>query len=340
MKVNEFDYFLPEELIAQHPSLSRDHSRLLILNRMNGMMEHRHFYDLPALLRPGDLLVLNNTKVLPARLLARKDSGGQLEILLLHPVSSQAWSCLVKPAKRARVGTHLEFAGGMSGQIISQGEEGLRTIEFSLEGQAFQDKLAEIGELPLPPYIHEKPSDPQRYQTVYAEIPGAVAAPTAGLHFTPELFSRLKETGIDCVHLTLHVGLGTFRPVAVEEVEEHKMHSEYFEISQESARAITEARIDGRRIIAVGTTAVRVLETAADEDGTVKAGRGWTNIFIYPGYRFKAIDALITNFHLPRSTLLMLVSALAGRERILAAYNEAVTMQYRFFSFGDAMLVI
>jgi len=340
VKVSDFSYSLPEGLIAQHPSQSRDHSRLLVLDRPSGSMTHRHFYDLPSLLRHGDLLVLNDTKVLPARLFAHKQTGGLVEILLLSPVDDGTWTCLAKPAKRLRPGVTLNFEGGLSGQIVGQGEDGLREISFSVGGQEFLRKLEEIGELPLPPYIHEKPTDPGRYQTVYASSPGAVAAPTAGLHFTDELLSQLEEVGVERVHVTLHVGIGTFRPVSVDDVEEHVMHSEYYEINQATANIINEAKAQGRRIVAVGTTAVRVLETAAKEDGTIMAGNGWTDIFIYPGYRFKTVNALITNFHLPHSTLLMLVSALASREQILSAYNEAVEKEYRFFSFGDAMLII
>jgi len=339
MKVSAFNYTLPERLIAQHPAQSRDHSRLLVLDRRLETIQHRHFYNLPGLLREGDLLVLNNTKVLPARLLARKDTGGRLEVLLIHPLTDSVWSCLVKPAKRARKGTALTFAGGVSATVVDEGEEGLRSIRFSLEGQAFLAKLDEIGQMPLPPYIHEQPEDPGRYQTIYAQTPGAVAAPTAGLHFTQELFAQLEDRGIGRVYLTLHVGIGTFRPVAVDNVEEHNMHSEFYVLEQAAAQTINLARAQGRRIVAVGTTAVRVLETVAQEDGTVVEASGWTDIYIYPGYRFKVVDALITNFHLPHSTLLMLVSALAGRELILNAYNEAVAREYRFFSFGDAMLI-
>lgn len=339
MKVSDFDYFLPQELIAQRPSQQRDHSRLLVLDRQSGTVRHRYFYDLPELLDPGDLLVLNDTKVLPARLFAQKPTGGQLELLLINPLDDKTWNCLVKPAKRARVGTQLELGGDLRGEVRAEGEEGLRTITFSLGGDEFQEAIAEIGEMPLPPYIHERPADPGRYQTVYAARPGAVAAPTAGLHFTPELFEALEAKGVGRVQLTLHVGIGTFRPVSVERVEEHKMHGEYYHIDEVAAAVINTARAAGRRIVAVGTTAVRVLETAAREDGTIVAGSGWTDIFIYPGYRFRAVDKLITNFHLPRSTLLMLVSAFAGRELILAAYEEAVARKYRFFSFGDAMLI-
>ncbi|HBI57031.1 MAG TPA: tRNA preQ1(34) S-adenosylmethionine ribosyltransferase-isomerase QueA [Firmicutes bacterium] len=339
MKVSEFDYTLPPELIAQHPCQRRDHSRLLVLDKKNGAISHRHFYDLPSLLGSNDLLVLNDTKVLPARLFARKPTGGQLEVLLINPVDDRTWSCLVKPAKRATAATQLQFAGGLRGEVVGLGDEGLRTIRFSIGGQEFQDKLAQIGEMPLPPYIHEKPADPGRYQTVYAAAPGAVAAPTAGLHFTPELFRQLEEKGVETAFLTLHVGIGTFRPVSAENVEEHHMHREYYAISPETARIINEAKARGNRIVAVGTTSVRVLETAAWE-GVITPGSGWTDIFIYPGYRFSMVDALITNFHLPHSTLLMLVSALAGRERILAAYQEAVAREYRFFSFGDAMLIL
>jgi S-adenosylmethionine:tRNA ribosyltransferase-isomerase len=339
MKVSDFDYSLPPELIAQHPCQRRDHSRLLVLDKKTGNISHRHFYDLPNLLRSNDLLVLNDTKVLPARLFARKPTGGQLEVLLISPVDDRTWSCLVKPAKRAREATQLEFAGGLKGEVTGIGEEGLRTIRFSLGGQEFQDKLDEIGEMPLPPYIYEKPDDPGRYQTVYAAAPGAVAAPTAGLHFTPELFRQLEAKGVETAFLTLHVGIGTFRPVSAETVEEHQMHSEYYAISAETAEKINRAKAQGRRVVAVGTTSVRVLETAA-RTGIISPGSGWTDIFIYPGYRFSMVDALITNFHLPHSTLLMLVSALAGRERILAAYQEAVAREYRFFSFGDAMLIL
>lgn len=339
MKVVDFDYLLPERLIAQHPCQSRDQSRLLVLDRHLGALTHRHFYDLPSLLCPGDLLVLNDTKVLPARLYARKLTGGRVEVLLLNPVGDNVWACLVKPAKRAPQGTCLLFPGDLSGEVIGQGAEGLRTVLFSLPGQEFQRKIEEIGELPLPPYIHEKPADPGRYQTVYAAKPGAVAAPTAGLHFTEELFRQLDNAGINRVYLTLHVGLGTFRPVSVDEVEEHTMHREYFEISGDTAEAINAAKAGGHRIVAVGTTSVRVLETVAGPDGSITSGSGWTDIFIYPGYRFKTVDALVTNFHLPRSTLLMLVSALAGRELILSAYQEAIAREYRFFSFGDAMLI-
>ncbi|MGI6364953.1 MAG: tRNA preQ1(34) S-adenosylmethionine ribosyltransferase-isomerase QueA [Bacillota bacterium] len=339
MKVSDFDFSLPQELIAQRPSQQRDHSRLLVLDRRTGSVRHKHFYDLPDLLDPGDLLVLNDTKVLPARLFARKPTGGQLELLLINPLDDKTWNCLVKPARRARPGTRLELDGGLWGEVRAEGEEGLRTITFSLGGDEFQAAIARIGEMPLPPYIQEKPADPGRYQTVYAARPGAVAAPTAGLHFTPQLFQALEARGVGRVQLTLHVGIGTFRPVSVERVEEHKMHGEYYQIDDHTAEAINAARAAGRRIVAVGTTAVRVLETAARADGTVVAGSGWTDIFIYPGYRFRAVDKLITNFHLPRSTLLMLVSAFAGREQILATYAEAVAREYRFFSFGDAMLI-
>jgi S-adenosylmethionine:tRNA ribosyltransferase-isomerase len=338
MKVSDFDYMLPPELIAQHPCQRRDHSRLLVLDKNSGAVSHRHFYDLPQLLGKNDLLVLNDTKVLPARLFARKPTGGKLEVLLISPVDDRTWSCLVKPAKRATAATQLQFDGALSGEVVGAGDLGLRTIRFSLGGQEFQSKLEQIGEMPLPPYIYEKQADPGRYQTVYASAPGAVAAPTAGLHFTPELLRGLEAAGIETAFLTLHVGLGTFRPVAAENVEEHRMHSEYYSISPETARKINEAKTLGRRLVAVGTTSVRVLETAAQE-GVISAGSGWTDIFIYPGYTFSMVDALVTNFHLPRSTLLMLVSALAGREHILAAYKEAVAREYRFFSFGDAMLI-
>jgi S-adenosylmethionine:tRNA ribosyltransferase-isomerase len=338
MKVSDFDYYLPPELIAQQPCQGRDQSRMLILDRDNGNINHRHFYDLSSLLTPGDLLVLNDTKVLPARLYAHKASGGKIEVLLLHPLDNGTWSCLVKPAKRAPLETKLEFASGLSGEVVDIGEEGLRSICFSLSGQEFQDKISEIGEMPLPPYIHEKPKDPGRYQTVYAATPGAVAAPTAGLHFTPEIFSDMAARGIETAFLTLHVGLGTFRPVSVDRVEEHHMHREYYSICSSTVEKIKATKARGGRIVAVGTTTVRVLETAAQ--GGFSPGSGWTDIFIYPGFSFSLVDALVTNFHLPHSTLLMLVSAFAGRERILAAYREAVALKYRFFSFGDAMLIL
>lgn len=338
MKVSDFDYSLPPELIAQQPCQRRDQSRLLILDKDTGAICHRHFYQLPDILAPGDLLVLNDTKVLPARLFARKASGGKIEVLLLHPVNASTWSCLVKPARRAPRETKLEFAQGLSGEVVAIGDEGLRTIRFNLSGLDFQEKIAAIGEMPLPPYIHEKPADPGRYQTVYASSPGAVAAPTAGLHFTPEVFRKLEARGIERAFLTLHVGLGTFRPVSAATVEEHKMHREYYSIDRIAVDKINAARARGSRIVAVGTTSVRVLETVAREGLGPRSG--WTDIFIYPGFSFSLVDALVTNFHLPHSTLLMLVSALAGRERILAAYREAVALKYRFFSFGDAMLIL
>jgi S-adenosylmethionine:tRNA ribosyltransferase-isomerase len=338
MKVSDFDYSLPPELIAQQPCQRRDQSRLLVLDKNSGNISHRRFYQLPDILAPGDLLVFNDTKVLPARLFASKASGGKLEVLLLHPVDDSTWSCLVKPARRAPRETILEFAGGLAGEVAGIGEEGVRYIRFSLSGQEFQEKIAAIGEMPLPPYIREKPADPGRYQTVYAASPGAVAAPTAGLHFTPEVFHRLEARGVESAFLTLHVGLGTFRPVSVSTVEEHKMHSEYYCIGQATVDKIKAAKARGSRVVAVGTTSVRVLETSA-RDGLLPRC-GWTDIFIYPGFSFSVVDALVTNFHLPHSTLLMLVSALAGRERILAAYREAVALKYRFFSFGDAMLIL
>lgn len=339
VKVSDFDYSLPQELIAQQPCPDRDHSRLLVLAKDSGVTRHCHFYDLPTLLNGDELLVLNDTKVLPARLRAAKASGGRLEILLLRPLGPDSWSCLVKPAKRAPVGTELFFDGGLMGRVIDLGREGLRTISFSVQGRGFIELLGQVGEMPLPPYITEKPKDPQRYQTVYAAVPGAAAAPTAGLHFTPALFDALAERGVETVAITLHVGLGTFRPVVVENVEEHLMHEEYYEVSQTAAATINRARRQGRKIVAVGTTAVRVLETAG-KTGAVAPGSGWTDIFIYPGYSFNQVDGLVTNFHLPRSTLLMLVSALAGRASILRAYKEAIALRYRFFSFGDAMLIL
>lgn len=339
MKVSDFEYQLPPELIAQQPCPRRDHSRLLILEKSGGSVGHRHFYDLPNLLGADDLLVFNDTKVLPARLRGHKVTGGKLEVLLVTPLDQWTWSCLAKPAKGARPGTRLEFAQGLAGQVVEAGAAGLCTISFSTPGLSFLEMIDQVGEMPLPPYIHEKPADPGRYQTVYAAAPGAVAAPTAGLHFTPEIMDRLKEKGVEMAFVTLHVGLGTFRPVTEEKVEDHVMHREYYSISQKTADQVNQARQRGRRLVAVGTTSVRVLETAG-RGGVLSPGSGWTDIFIYPGYTFSLVDALITNFHLPRSTLLMLVSALAGREQVLAAYREAVAGEYRFFSFGDAMLII
>lgn len=342
MRLEDFDYYLPAELIAQTPVEPRDASRLLVLHREKDMLEHRHFYDLPDYLCDGDVLVLNETRVLPARLWGRRaGTGARIEVLLLTRRTGDIWETLVRPARRVPVGTEIIFGRGeLKGRVISVGKEGERLLEFAYEEGPFEALLERLGEMPLPPYIKEKPENPGRYQTVYARVDGSAAAPTAGLHFTPRLMERLQEKGIKLAYLLLHVGLGTFRPVKVENIEEHRMHAEYYEVTPETAAAINEARCRGGRVVAVGTTVVRTLETVATPEGLIRPGKGWTDIFIYPGYTFKAVDCLITNFHLPKSTLIMLVSAFAGREKILAAYKEAVAAGYRFFSFGDAMLIL
>lgn len=341
MKLSDFDYELPEELIAQHPVEPRDASRLMVVPRTGGALEHRHFRDLPEYLRPGDALVLNETRVMPARLMGhREGTGGAVEVLLLRRLDRDRWETLVKPGKKARPGQRIIFGDGMLvGTVLETTDVGGRIIAFEYEG-IFEEVLERLGEMPLPPYIHERLENPERYQTVYAKEVGSAAAPTAGLHFTPELLDRIQKMGVHVEKILLHVGLGTFRPVQVEDVETHKMHSEFYTVTPETAAALNRVRAEGGRIIAVGTTSVRTLETVTAEDGTVQAGQGWTDIFIYPGYRFKAVDAMVTNFHLPKSTLVMLVSAFAGRERILDAYAEAVRQRYRFFSFGDAMLIL
>ena len=341
MNLNEFDYDLPKELIAQDPLEDRSSSRLLVLDKRTGALEHRIFREIPELLRPGDCLVLNNTKVIPARLIGARESGGAVEVLLLKRIPGQknSWETLVKPGKKARIGTKIFFGDGLlSCEVTDIVEEGNRIVRFSYDG-IFEEILDQLGEVPLPPYITHELKDKNRYQTVYAKYDGSAAAPTAGLHFTNELLETIREKGVDIAEITLHVGLGTFRPVKAETVEEHHMHSEFWQIDDEAAAKINAAKARGSRVIAVGTTSCRTLESAAKEDGTVEVGSGWTDIFIYPGYRFKCIDALITNFHLPKSTLVMLVSALAGREHILAAYEEAIRERYRFFSFGDAMFI-
>ena len=341
MDLNEFDYDLPKELIAQDPLEDRSASRLLVLDKMTGAREHRIFREIPELLEPGDCLVINNTKVIPARLIGSRESGGTVEVLLLKriPGMENSWETLVKPGKKARIGTKIVFGGGLlTGEVTDIIEEGNRIVRFSFDG-IFEEILDKLGQMPLPPYITHELKDKNRYQTVYAKYDGSAAAPTAGLHFTKELLEQIREKGVDIAEITLHVGLGTFRPVKADKVEEHHMHSEFWQIDEEAAAKINAAKARGRRVIAVGTTSCRTLESAAKEDGTVEAGSGWTDIFIYPGYRFKCIDALITNFHLPKSTLVMLVSALAGRENILSAYAEAIREHYRFFSFGDAMFI-
>lgn len=342
LKTSDFDYNLPEELIAQHPLIERDTSRLLVYNRQSGAVEHRIFHDVLDYLRPGDALVLNDTRVIPARILGKKsDTGGKIEFLLLSRVEGDIWEALSKPAKRAQPGTVFVFGDGrMKAEVLDVLPEGMRRIRLIYDG-VFEEALDAIGSMPLPPYIHERLADPERYQTVYSRARGSAAAPTAGLHFTPELLKVIENKGVKIVRVLLHVGLGTFRPVAADDIAEHKMHSEYYEITPQAAESINAARVAGGRIIAVGTTSARTLETAAQPDGVIQPGTGWTDIFIFPGYRFKAVDALITNFHLPRSTLLMMVSALAGsHEEMLRVYGIAVEQRYRFFSFGDAMMIL
>lgn len=341
MHVRDFDYHLPPERIAQTPVEPRDAARLLVLRRDQPELEHRIFRDLPLYLRPGDALVLNDTKVMPARLVGeRAGSGGRVEFLLLKRLGQDTWETLVKPGRKARPGATVVFGGGrLEATVLDTTAAGGRIVAFRYNG-LFEQVLEELGRMPLPPYITAELSDPDRYQTVYAREWGSAAAPTAGLHFTPGLLERIRNQGVQVVFLTLHVGLGTFRPVQVEEVEAHRMHAEYYEVTPAAAAALNGARAAGARIIPVGTTALRTLESVTTPAGVVEPGSGWTDIFIYPGYRFRATDALVTNFHLPRSTLLMLVSALAGRERILAAYAEAIRHGYRFFSFGDAMLIL
>ncbi len=339
MKTTDFFYELPEELIAQTPIERRDTSRLLLLNRYTGEVEHKHFYDLIDELRPGDCLVMNDSRVLPARLLGRVPTGGAVEVLLLNDKGGDVWECLVRPGKKMRVGAEASFGNGeLTCRVVGDAEGGNRLIHFTYEG-IFLEVLDRLGKMPLPPYIHEELQDAERYQTVYAKELGSAAAPTAGLHFTPELLQKIAKKGIKLVYLTLHVGLGTFRPVKEENIEAHEMHAEFCVISPEAADVINETKASGGRVVCVGTTSCRTLESAADDDGRIKAWSGWTNIFIYPGYRFKCMDALVTNFHLPESTLIMLVSAFAGRENVLNAYAEAVRERYRFFSFGDAMFI-
>lgn len=341
MKKEEFYFDLPEELIAQDPLEDRASSRLLVLHKESGKLEHRHFRDLKEYLQPGDCLVLNDTRVLPARLIGEREStGGKVEILLLKRKEKDVWETLAKPGKKARPGMKIVFGGGLLvGEIMEVLEEGNRLVRFTYEG-IFEEVLDKLGEMPLPPYITHKLKDKERYQTVYAKHEGSAAAPTAGLHFTREMLQELEAAGVHIVYVTLHVGLGTFRPVKTENILEHTMHSEYFSIEEESAALINQTKAQGGRIVCVGTTSCRTVESAADEEGRVRAGSGWTDIFIYPGYSFKVLDCLVTNFHLPESTLVMLVSALAGKEKILYAYNEAIQEKYRFFSFGDAMLIM
>lgn len=341
MKVSDFTFDLPEELIAQDPLEDRSSSRLLTLDKHSGAVGHDIFKNITKYLKEGDCLVLNNTRVIPARLIgAKEDTGGKVEVLLLKRKSDATWETLVKPGKKARPGARISFGDGMLiGEVVEVLEDGNRLIRFEYEG-IFEEVLDQLGQMPLPPYITHQLQDKERYQTVYAKHNGSAAAPTAGLHFTQKLLEEIRSMGVKIAYVTLHVGLGTFRPVKVEDVLEHHMHSEFYQIEEEDAKCINETKASGGRVISVGTTSTRTLESVADEAGYIKAGNGWTNIFIYPGYKFRVIDGLITNFHLPESTLLMLVSALAGREHILNAYKIAVEERYRFFSFGDAMLIL
>lgn len=340
MNVNDFDYELPEELIAQDPIEDRSASRLLVLDKNTGAIRHTVFREITKELRPGDCLVINNTKVLPARLYGvKEETGASIEVLLLKRRENDVWETLVKPGKKCRVGTRITFGSGeLKGEIVGIVDEGNRLVHFEYEG-IFEEVLDRLGEMPLPPYITHKLQDKNRYQTVYAKYDGSAAAPTAGLHFTKELLEEIRGMGIEIAEVTLHVGLGTFRPVKAETVEEHHMHSEFYIVDETASGIINRTKKSGGRVICVGTTSCRTVESAALPDGTVPAKSGWTDIFIYPGYRFKVLDALITNFHLPKSTLIMLVSALAGREHVLNAYREAVQERYRFFSFGDAMFI-
>ena len=340
MRISQFEYSLPRELIAQTPLEPRDHSRLMALDRSTGAIGHHNFYDLPLLLEAGDLLVFNDSRVMPARLIGRISNGGEAELLLLRREKPGLWQCLARPGRRLRVGTHLIFQAELEARIVESMEDGLRIVEFNDESL-----IEKAGQVPLPPYIHETLQDPERYQTVYAKRTGSAAAPTAGLHFTERLMQDLQAKGVQTAFLTLHVGLDTFRPVEEDDPREHKLHTEYWEVSPQAAESINSARQEGRRVVAVGTTSVRVLEQTAllmegQERDVILPGSDWADLFILPGHRFRAVDAMITNFHLPRSTLIMLVSAFAGRERILAAYREAIEQGYRFYSFGDAMLIL
>ena len=340
MKTDDFDYYLPENLIAQTPINKRDESKLMVLNKETGTIEHRHFADIIDYLTPNDVLVLNDTKVMPARLIGQKeDTNGHIELLLLKNTKNNIYECLCKPAKRVKVGTIVTFGDGiLKAKCIEVKEEGIREFEFLYDG-IFYEILDKLGEMPLPPYIHKKLKDKNRYQTVYAKNIGSAAAPTAGLHFTQELLEKLKNKGITICYVTLHVGLGTFRPVNVEDVTTHKMHSEFYTINEETAKILNQAKKEGKNIVSVGTTTTRVLETVMNQYQTFKECSGYTSIFIYPGYQFKAVDSLITNFHLPKSTLIMLVSAFCSKEIIMNAYSEAIKNNYRFFSFGDSMFI-
>ncbi len=341
MNVSDFNFELPQELIAQDPLEERSSSRLLVLHKNTGETEHRSFRDLKSYLQKGDCLVINDTKVIPARLYGvREETGAKIEVLLLKRREGDVWETLVKPGKKARPGTRLSFGDGLlKGTVTDVAEEGNRLIRFFYEG-IFEEILDRLGQMPLPPYITHELKDKNRYQTVYAKHDGSAAAPTAGLHFTEELLEEIRDMGVEIAHVTLHVGLGTFRPVKVENILDHHMHSEFYMVEEEEAKKVNRAKREGGRVICVGTTSCRTLESATGEDGILKGGSGWTDIFIYPGYRFKILDCLVTNFHLPESTLVMLVCALAGREQVLGAYEEAIKERYRFFSFGDAMLVL
>ncbi len=339
MKTSDFYFDLPPELIAQTPLERRDASRLLALDKMTGETRHLHFYDLPSLLRPGDCLVLNDSRVLPARLIGKRAGGGACEVLLLIDPGDKVWECLVRPGKKLRIGAKVTFGDGeMAAEVVGEGADGNRLVRFDYEG-IFLETLERLGRMPLPPYIKAELEDGERYQTVYSKVVGSAAAPTAGLHFTQPLLEQIRAMGVKVCYVTLHVGLGTFRPVKAENLDEHEMHAEYCVIPQETADVVNETKRQGGRVICVGTTSCRTIESWAAEDGTLTASAGWTKIFIYPGYRFKVLDGLITNFHLPESTLIMLVSALAGREHVLSAYEQAVGERYRFFSFGDAMFI-
>lgn len=340
MKTKDFKFDLPEELIAQHPLEKRESSKLLLLNKETGEIEHKIFKDIVNYLKEGDCLVLNNTRVIPARIFGkREDTGANVEFLLLKEIEKDTWETLVKPGKKAKIGSRISFGdGNLKGEIKDILEDGTRIIKFEYDG-VFQEILDELGEMPLPPYITERLNNKERYQTVYSEKEGSAAAPTAGLHFTEKLLKEITNKGVNIAYVTLHVGLGTFRPVKVDDILEHSMHSEYFEIEKEVAELINTTKESGKKVVAVGTTSVRTLESNVDETGKIKPGKGYTDIFIYPGYKFKVVDRLITNFHLPESTLIMLVSALAGRQNVLNAYEEAINLKYRFFSFGDAVFI-
>ena len=340
MKTKDFDYYLPEELIAQTPLEKRDESRLMCLDKETGELSHHHFYELPDFLNPGDCLILNNSRVLPARLLGQRlPGGGACEVLLLIDRGDKTWECIVRPGKHLRKGAKMQFGNGeLKAEVVDVLPDGNRMVKFDFEG-IFLEVLEHLGKMPLPPYITKQLEDQSQYQTVYAKELGSAAAPTAGLHFTPELMDTIRSKGVGIAEVTLHVGLGTFRPVKVSNVLDHHMHSEFYRIEEDAANMINETKKNGGRIICVGTTSCRTIESAAAEDGTIRACSGWTDIFVYPGYQFKILDCLITNFHLPESTLVMLVSALAGREHVLTAYEEAIRQRYRFFSFGDAMFI-